>query len=412
MKNVRFLEMKETGQMYWLVQGVLAVVILLGIAAAHHMEVNGHWVTGMNNQIVWGLPHVFAVFLIVTASGELNLASIASVFGKAPYKPLSRLSALVAIAHMAGGLMILVLDLGHPDRLIVAMTHFNLKSIFTWNILLYTGFFALAAVYLWTMMERRFNPYAKAAGLMVFIWRVVLTTGTGSIFGFLVARDAYNAAIMEPMFIVMSFSYGTAIYLMTLETLSFWGDRHIGEVLITRLKNLLGIFIGASFYFFLAYHLTNLYVAQKHGVEYFLLAGDTIYPWLFWVGQILIGTLLPLGLLYSPMARSRLVVYLACLLVVVGGLAQMYVTIIGGQAYPLTLFPGYDVTSSFSDGQIGYYCPTVYEAMLGISGFAVAAFLVILASRMLPFLPASLEDADVDHRLIAKTTNSTAISAV
>jgi len=45
----------------------------------------------MNNQIVWGTPHVFAVFLIVAASGALNTASIASVFGKTAYKPLARL---------------------------------------------------------------------------------------------------------------------------------------------------------------------------------------------------------------------------------------------------------------------------------------------------------------------------------
>jgi molybdopterin-containing oxidoreductase family membrane subunit len=402
MKNICFREMKETGRSYWLVQGVLSIVILVALGAAHFMESNGHWVTGMNNQVVWGLPHVFAVFLIVTASGELNLASIASVFGKAPYKPLARLSALVAIAHLVGGLMILVLDLGRPDRLIVAMTTYNFKSIFAWNIILYNGFIVLATVYLWTMMERRLNPYTKYAGLGVFVWRIILTTGTGSIFGFLVSRDAYNAAIMAPMFIIMSFSYGTAIYLMTLETLSYWGKRPIGEELITRLKNLLGIFIAASFYFYLAYHVTNLYVAQRQGVEYFLLGGESLYSQIFWFGQVLVGTVIPLALLYSPLARSRLVIYGTCILVVIGGLSQMYVTIIGGQAYPLTIFQGYEVSSSFFDGQMATYRPTIYEAMLGIGGFAVASFLVIMVTRMLPFIPDSLADADIDERLIAK----------
>lgn len=402
MKNICFREMKETGRTFWLVQGLLSVVILLSLTAAHYMETQGHWVTGMNNQIVWGLPHVFAVFLIVTASGELNLASIASVFGKAPYKPLSRLSALVAIAHLVGGLMILVLDLGRPDRLIVAMTSYNLKSIFTWNILLYNGFIVLAIIYLWTMMERRFNCYTKYAGLSVFVWRIILTTGTGSIFGFLVSRDAYNAAIMAPMFIIMSFSYGTAIYLMTLETLSYWGNRPIGAVLITRLKNLLGIFIAASFYMYLAYHATNIYAAQRQGVEYFLLSGTNIYSQIFWVGQILIGTIAPLALLYSPFSKSRLIIYFACILVVIGGLSQMYVTIIGGQAYPLTIFQGYEASSSFFDGQIAIYTPTIYEAMLGIGGFAVASLLVIMVTRMLPFIPCSLLDADIDERLITK----------
>ena len=86
------------------------------------MEHNGHIVTGMNNRIVWGMPHVFAVFLIVTASGVLNVASVGSVFGRAPYKPMARLSGLLAIAFLIGGLAVLVLDLGRPDRLIVAMT--------------------------------------------------------------------------------------------------------------------------------------------------------------------------------------------------------------------------------------------------------------------------------------------------
>ena len=40
------------------------------------MEEHGHIVTGMTNQVVWGLPHVFAIFLIVAASGALNVASI------------------------------------------------------------------------------------------------------------------------------------------------------------------------------------------------------------------------------------------------------------------------------------------------------------------------------------------------
>ena len=48
-------------------------------------------------------------------------------------------------------------DLGRPDRLIVALTHYNFKSIFAWNIFLYTGFIVITAVYLWMLMERRFE---------------------------------------------------------------------------------------------------------------------------------------------------------------------------------------------------------------------------------------------------------------
>ena len=67
---------------FWVLAALGALVALAGLGAAHYMEEHGHIVTGMNNQIVWGLPHVFAIFLIVAASGVLNVASIGSVFGK------------------------------------------------------------------------------------------------------------------------------------------------------------------------------------------------------------------------------------------------------------------------------------------------------------------------------------------
>ena len=200
------------------------------------MEHHGHIVTGMTNQIVWGVPHVFAVFLIVAASGVLNVASIASVFGKKFYKPLAPLSGLLAIAMLAGGLMVLMLDLGRADRLIVAMTYYNFKSIFALNVFLYIGFFTIVAVYLWTMMERRMNGYSGPVGLLAFIWRLVLTTGTGSIFGFLVARQAYDSALLAPMFIVMSFSYGLAVYVLVLIAAYRWSGRPLGDAVLARLK--------------------------------------------------------------------------------------------------------------------------------------------------------------------------------
>ncbi|MCK5263566.1 MAG: polysulfide reductase NrfD, partial [Gammaproteobacteria bacterium] len=128
MKKIEYTKIKGHSIPYYGLLGGLAFMILLGLGATYFMEHNGHHVTGMTNQIVWGMPHVFAIFLIVAASGALNVASIASVFGKKIYDPLSRLSALLSIALLAGGLVVLLLDLGRPDRLIVAITTYNFKS--------------------------------------------------------------------------------------------------------------------------------------------------------------------------------------------------------------------------------------------------------------------------------------------
>lgn len=375
---------------FWALLVLLAVPLALGAVSYFYMEHNGHIVTGMDNQIVWGMPHVFAVFMIVAASGALNVASTASVFGKTAYKPIAPLSALLAVSLLVGGLTVLVLDLGRSDRLIVAMTHFNFTSIFTLNVFLYNGFIIFCAVYLWFMLERRMNCYVKVVGMGAFIWRLMLTTGTGSIFGFLVAREAYDTAILAPMFIVFSFAYGTAIFVLLLLAVCRWNRQPIADALIARLKNLLGVFVAASLYFVTVYHLTKLYTTRYDDLERFILVDGGVYTLLFWGGQVVLGGILPLILLFHPRTpRSGIVA--ACALVALGGLAQMYVTIIGGEAYPQILFPGSIVSSSFFDGVIHPYTPSVPEVLLGLGGVALAATIVAVALRALALLPARLD---------------------
>ncbi len=393
--HYREIEGKSTG--FWVLLGGLGLLIGLAMGSVLHMEHAGHHVTGMNNQIVWGLPHVFAIFLIVAASGALNVASIGTVFGKSLYKPLARLSGLLAIALLLGGLIVLVLDLGHPDRLIIAMTYYNFKSIFAWNIILYNGFLALTIVYIWFMMERKMNRYYRTAGFFAFIWRLVLTTGTGSIFGFLVARETYDAALLAPMFVIMSFSFGLAAFILVLMAAYNWTQRPLGDLILFRLKNLLGVFVASVLYFVVVYHLTNLYATEHHDVERFILLEGGIFTGLFWIVQIGLGSLLPLAMLYHPtIGKSRPAIATAAALVIIGGFAQLYVLLIGGQAYPLEMFPGYEVSSSFFDGVIGSYSPSIWEIALGVGGVAISLLIVIIAIRVLRFLPETLEDEVVD----------------
>ena len=297
-------ELQGTSPGYCLLLAVLSLVALLGLGAFWFMEHHGHIITGMNNQTVWGLPHVFAVFLVVAASGALNVASMASVFGKTEFKPLAPLSGLLAIALLLGGLTVLMLDLGRPERLIVAMTHFNFKSIFALNIFLYSGFMGFVIAYLWTMMERSMNRYTPLAGLFAFVWRMALTTGTGSIFGFLVARQAYDSALLAPLFIALSLSYGLAVFLLVLMLACHCSGRPLGDALLARFARLQAIFIAAGLYFVLVYHLTNLYFTKHHDFERFILLEGGLHTTLFWLGQVLLGGVLPIVLLLHPTHRS------------------------------------------------------------------------------------------------------------
>jgi Ni/Fe-hydrogenase subunit HybB-like protein len=392
MARVAYQKLEDYSPVFWGLLVLHGAIIVAGLSAAYVMEHRGHIITGMNNQIVWGMPHVFAVFLIVAASGALNVASLSSVFNKLEYKPYARLSGLLAIALLVGGLAVLVLDLGRPDRLIVAMTTFNFKSIFAWNVILYVGFLTITATYLFVMMDRRASRLSllgKAVGWLAFVWRLILTTATGSIFGWLVAREAYDAAIMAPLFIAASLLYGSAFTVLVLVAAGQQSSQDLlSNEMVGRFRSLLAIFALAVVYFTALHHLTNLYASEHRRVERFLLLEGGAYTVVFWVGQVLIGIALPLVILAVPtFGRGRAAISIASALFLIGGLAQMYVVIIGGQAFPLNLFPGMEVTSSFQDGQVAYYRPSLPECLLGLSGLSIAMFVAGIGVKLMPFLP-------------------------
>ena len=362
----------------------IALVLLLGLGAAYYMEEHGHVVTGMNNQVVWGLPHVFAFFLIVTASGALNVASIASVFGEKAYKPLAPLSALMAVALLAGGLMILVLDLGRPERLFVAMTNFNFRSVFAWNMQLYTGLFAIGALYLWVLLERRLHRYVRPVGTLAFAWRIVLTTATGSVLGFLVARAAFGSAVLAPLFIALSLAWGLAAFWLGYVALA---PAAVDGAFARRIGRLLGLFVIAVLWLVAVYHGTNLYWARQDALERFILVEGAPYAALFWGGFVGVGSAAPLVLVFHPRLAGPRATVVASLLVVLGALAFVYVLLIGAQAWPLEVFPGYSVSSDFGDGRIDPYAPSLPELLLGLGGIAAAALVTFIGTRAFPILP-------------------------
>jgi molybdopterin-containing oxidoreductase family membrane subunit len=387
---------------FYLALALGGLVTAIGVAAALYMEHFGHQVSGMTNQIFWGLPHVFGIFLIVAASGVLNVASIGSVFGKKVYKPRGPLSAMLALILLAAGLMIIMLDLGRADRVTIAMTYVNLTSVFGWNMVLYPVFFGLVGMYLWTMLDRSMNGYTRMVGTAAFIWRLVMTTGTGLIFGFVVARQAYNSAILAPMFIIMSFAWGLAIFLITQRIMYSRSNEQLHPEIHARLGNLLGVFIAAGAYFVTAYYLTNIYYAKQTDFVSFILLSGGVFPWFFWGGFVLLGTIAPLLLLYVPdLARIKGSQSLASVLVIIGGLCLLFVLIIGGQAYPLDMFPGMIVSSSFFDGQIGSYSPSLPEILLSLGGVGLAFTATLLGARILKLMPqddtAKLQSAGYLH---------------
>ena len=408
MKKVAFREIDGTGTGWYGLVGILGLCILAGLGTFAYIEHEGHGVTGMTNQFAWSGGHVFSVFLIAAGAGAFVVAAAGMAFDRSLYKPLAPLAGIVAISLLMGGLAVMVLDLGRPDRLVVAMTNFNFKSTLASNIMRYNGFIGLVALVLWTVMDRRMACWVKPVAIVAFLWSLTLSTGVGLEFAFLVAREAYDAAILGPMMVAMSFTYGTAILTLVLIASFALTGRELGSAVLAKLSRLLALFVAAVLYFLFVFHLTTAYGTEHHGFVSFILADAGGITAAFWWGVVILGGIVPLAMLYLPSTGANPQgVSVACGLIVLGGLCQMYVLLIGGQSYPLALFPGMEVSSSFFDGAVNSYSPTFVEFVLAVTCVPMALIMIAALVKFLPVLPETLADSVVDPHYQAPVEEET-----
>jgi molybdopterin-containing oxidoreductase family membrane subunit len=170
---------------------------------------------------------------------------------------------------------------------------------------------------------------------------------------------------------------------------SRWSDSNLPGQMVMAQGRLLFWFVLTVFYFAVVHHVTNLYLAEHQVVERYALTGS-ISP-VFWIGFVLIGTVIPIVLLMwgSEKNNCRNLI-IACAASVAGGVALIYTIVVGSQSTPLQLFPGKTViASSFGDAGFDSYQPSALELGLGVGGVALAVLLCLILLRILPFTPAS-----------------------
>ena len=114
---------------------------------------------------------------------------------------------------------------------------------------------------------------------------------------------------------------------------------------------------------------------------------------LFWIGQILLGPILPAVMLMQRRCSTLVPTIVAASLVLVGAFCQLYVLIIGGQVFPIDIVPGFTETSGFFDGVTAEYHPSLAEFGLGMGGVGLALLTYLIGTRVLAFLPTAAFDS-------------------
>jgi len=169
-----------------------------------------------------------------------------------------------------------------------------------------------------------------------------------------------------------------------------WRNGLLSNSILQSMNRFLFWFLTATLYFSIVRHVSNLYVSEHRAVEHFVLLGD--FSPIFWLGHIFVGVLVPMIVLSSSRLALPVSVkfVLSSTMSLLGGMALLYVVIIGSQSTPQVLFPGKTILNSqFGDAGFPVYEPTLWELGLGAGGVFFAVLLCIVTIRILPIIPES-----------------------
>ncbi|WP_456370890.1 NrfD/PsrC family molybdoenzyme membrane anchor subunit [Geoglobus sp.] len=140
---------------YDLAMGILAILAVIGIVAFVYQLQRGLILTNMRNPFSWGLYIAMWAFYVGTAAGGLVVSSAINIFGVRQLKPIAPVASLSAFIFAVAAMIMVLPDIGRPDRIFNMFLYPNFKSLLPWDFIVLSTYALLSAVYTYVQLEPR-----------------------------------------------------------------------------------------------------------------------------------------------------------------------------------------------------------------------------------------------------------------
>jgi len=355
----------------------LPVVALLGLNAYAKQLVHGLGVTGMSDQVSWGLYIANFTFLVGMAAAAVMLVIPVYIYKNRELHDLVIFGELLAVAAIFMCLAFVTVDLGRPDRFTHLLRRFNFPiSMLTWDVIVLNGYLLLnlhICGYLVYCAYRRRTPSRAFYIPFVFtaiVWAVSIHTVTAFLYVGLGGRPFWNSAIIAPRFLASAFAAGPAFLLVTLWIVDRYTDYVVPPKAFQTLKSIVTLALIINMFLLVCEVFTEFYTDSAHGVSarylFFGLHGkNALVPWIWSAIALNTGALV---LLVTPLSRRPGLLNLACLMLIVGIWIEKGMGLIVPAFIPSPL------------GELVEYAPTLEETLvcLGIWAFGLGVYTVLV----------------------------------
>jgi molybdopterin-containing oxidoreductase family membrane subunit len=309
--------------------GYVALILAtaLGIWALGVRFSRGLVVTNMTQHVPWGLWIAFYIYFIGLSAGSFLLSTLVYVFGVKRLESIGPLALVQALGCMLLGLVLILVDLGHPERFLNVFWSWNPSSVLAWECLFYTAYVVIILLELyfalrpalarkaaqggpgrwlyvllsvggrepgaaWVQKARR---WLKILGIIGIPIAIGVHGGTGAIFAVVKSKPTWYTGLFPIIFLVSALASGAGgLTFLTAVLLS--GDRGKKLAILQMLAKLTVGVLMLDLLLTCSEVLVALYGGIPSHVVAWKLTLFGPYWWVFWFIQLGVGALVPIAI--------------------------------------------------------------------------------------------------------------------
>lgn len=374
------------GKLYWAWIGGLTFVIVVGLVAYGRQIDQGLVITGMSDQVSWGIYIANFTFLVGVAAAAVMLVIPAYIFHNKSAKQVVLLGEGVAVAACVMCMLFVTVDLGSPERFwhmlpIVGRLNWPM-SILSWDVIVLFGYLLLNLCIPMYVLYRKYQgreptlkKYFPWVVLSIF-WAISIHTVTAFLLTSNPSRPFWHTALLAPRFIASAFTAGPAFIILVFLLIDKLTDFNVEDEIIRLLAVIVTIAQQINLFMLGAELFTEFYSPTQHSASaqylfFGLGGGHALQPWIYTavIFELIAVTILTI---HSLRARRGFLV-VACVLVFFGVWVEKGMGLI---------IPGFIPTPL---GEVFQYFPTLNETLVSLGIWAIGFLvLTVLAKASIP----------------------------
>ena len=400
--------------------GKIWTVILLLFCAigayAYFLQLkNGLVVTDMGDYVSWGIYiSNFVFFVAISLVGSLITAvlRLANVHWSTP---LTRIAEIIAVSAIVFAALIIIVDMGRPERFLNLLLHGRLQSPIIWDVIVISTYFVLSLLLLYfpllpdlkILIRVNANRHSRLNKLYRFLgsfWKgnpeqvriserainimcitiipvaFCIHTVTSWLFA-TTYRPGWDSTNFGAYFISGAFlvGAGAVVVAMFVFRKAYHLEKYITELHFDKMGKVLVMLALLYLYFNINEYLVPAFKMRKAEAAHLLdlFAGE--FAPLFWFA-ILFGMLIPIGILLFKKGRRPLPMFVAGLMVVVGAWFKRYLIVTPTLLHPF--LPMQDVPERYHR-----YFPSWQEWAITMGSLAGTLLVITFLARIFPIIP-------------------------